>query len=206
MKCQLYYILVNNNIGNRRFVYIDEAQDLSLSEIFFIRKCNVVKVGQDIIYPVVELFGDVNQVISPIGITDWDNIDFINKIFYLDENFRNSNQIISYCNTYLPYKMKELGIYIEDVCECRDIKELFSKNHYSQGASFIVKDDVTRTSLNEALVIGGYSMCNNLIYTVKEAKGLEFKEIVVFVGGMTDNEKYIAFTRALNKLTVVFSF
>lgn len=49
-------------------------------------------------------------------------------------------------------------------------------------------------------------MCNNLIYTVKEAKGLEFKEIVAFVGGMTDNEKYIAFTRALNKLTIVFSF
>lgn len=206
LKCQLYYILVNNSIGTRRFVYIDEAQDLSCSEIFFIRKCNVVKVGQDTIYPVVELFGDVNQVISPSGIKDWKNINFINKIFYLDENFRNSNQIISYCNTHLPYKMKELGIYIEDVCECRNIKELFSKNHYLQGASFIVKDDVARTSLKEALVIGGYSMCNNLIYTVKEAKGLEFKEIVAFVGGMTDNEKYIAFTRALNKLTIVFSF
>lgn len=206
LKCQLYHILVNGNIGARRFIYIDEAQDLNSNEIIFIRECNIIKAGHNITYPVVELFGDVNQVISPIGIKDWENINFTNKIFYLDENFRNSNQIISYCNTHLPYKMKELGVYIEDVCECRNTKELFSEKHYSQGASFIVKDDIVRTGLRDVLVNSGHFACNNLIYTVKEAKGLEFKEIVVFVSGMTDNEKYIAFTRALNKLTVVLSF
>ena len=33
-------------------------------------------------------------------------------------------------------------------------------------------------------------------YTVKSVKGLEFKEIFVFDSEMTDNEKYISYTRA----------
>lgn len=36
------------------------------------------------------------------------------------------------------------------------------------------------------------------VYTVKSVKGLEFKEIFVFDRGMCDNEKYIAYSRALD--------
>ena len=42
-----------------------------------------------------------------------------------------------------------------------------------------------------------------VIYTVKEVKGLEFKEIYVFDRDMTDNEQYIAYTRALVKLNII---
>lgn len=42
-------------------------------------------------------------------------------------------------------------------------------------------------------------------YTVKSVKGLEFKEIFVFDSEMTDNEKYISYTRALSKLNVIHS-
>ena len=41
------------------------------------------------------------------------------------------------------------------------------------------------------------------VYTVLEVKGLEFKEVFVFDRGMTDNEKYISYTRPLSKLTVI---
>ena len=49
------------------------------------------------------------------------------------------------------------------------------------------------------------SVKNTIVYTVKEAKGLEFSKVAVFDSGMTDNEKYVAYTRALSKLVVVRS-
>ena len=41
------------------------------------------------------------------------------------------------------------------------------------------------------------------IYTVKEVKGLEFQEVITVDRDMTENEKYISYTRALMKLTVI---
>ena len=41
----------------------------------------------------------------------------------------------------------------------------------------------------------------NLI-TIDTAKGLEFKSVIVLSGRMTNNEKYIAYTRALDELFV----
>ena len=38
--------------------------------------------------------------------------------------------------------------------------------------------------------------------TVYESKGLEFTAVVAALTGMTDNEKYIACTRALKELAV----
>jgi superfamily I DNA/RNA helicase len=41
------------------------------------------------------------------------------------------------------------------------------------------------------------------ILTVENAKGLEFETVYVMPDGMSRNEKYIAFTRALNELIIV---
>lgn len=38
--------------------------------------------------------------------------------------------------------------------------------------------------------------------TVKSAKGLEFNTVIAVSGSMTGNEKYITYTRALDKLIV----
>lgn len=43
------------------------------------------------------------------------------------------------------------------------------------------------------------------IITVKEAKGLELKEVIVIDCQMNDNEKYVAYTRALVKLSIIKS-
>ena len=40
-------------------------------------------------------------------------------------------------------------------------------------------------------------------YNVKEVKGLEFDIAFVILEGMSDNEEYISYTRALNKLYIV---
>ena len=41
------------------------------------------------------------------------------------------------------------------------------------------------------------------VFTVEEAKGLEFEYVVSFVNGMSSNEKYISFTRTLTGLSIV---
>ena len=39
--------------------------------------------------------------------------------------------------------------------------------------------------------------------TINQVKGLEFDSVIVFDDEMTENEKYIAYTRALNELYIV---
>ena len=39
--------------------------------------------------------------------------------------------------------------------------------------------------------------------SVFESKGLEFSAVAVYDKGMTENEKYIAYTRALRELAVI---
>ena len=39
--------------------------------------------------------------------------------------------------------------------------------------------------------------------SVYESKGLEFSSVVVIDEGLSDGEKYIAYTRALNELAVI---
>ena len=39
--------------------------------------------------------------------------------------------------------------------------------------------------------------------TISQVKGIEFDSVIVFDNDMTENEKYIAYTRALNELYIV---
>ena len=68
---------------------------------------------------------------------------------------------------------------------------------------FVVKDDYAATDLTELL--SQTEITDYEIYTVKTVKGLEFKEVYVFDAGMTLNEKYISYTRALVTLNVIKS-
>ena len=41
------------------------------------------------------------------------------------------------------------------------------------------------------------------VMSVYESKGLEFSAVAVYDKGMTENEKYIAYTRALRELAII---
>ena len=41
------------------------------------------------------------------------------------------------------------------------------------------------------------------VLTASQAKGLEFETVFVILEGMTENEKYVAITRALNELIII---
>lgn len=183
------YLVKGNVFIRSNYIFIDEAQDLSIAEIELINKVN-----GDVIF---NLFGDVQQTVNNYGITEWKSISFINKMFYLNENFRNSDQIVEYCNANLPVAMQAIGVRTDDVNILDKIEDLSTLDE----CVFIAKNEYAKLDLLSALK--NRSNLNYKIYSIKEVKGLEFKEICVFDAGMTENEKYIAYTRALIKLNIV---
>lgn len=202
--CQ--YLLNNREVGRYHYIYIDEAQDLSATELELIYKINSKSESygefHTVTSPVMNVFGDVNQTVTAHGLASWDILDFIKTQYTLNENFRNTNQIIEYCNRNLPFQMKKIGVDMDAVYEFNTFDEA---RRWSQdihkNTVLIVKDEYAKADLEKALERRGIS--SNDIYTVKAAKGLEFKRVCVFDRDMTENERYIAYTRALAKLFVV---
>ena len=58
-------------------------------------------------------------------------------------------------------------------------------------------------SYNDLTQKGKISRTKINVMTVYESKGLEFTSVAVAPQGMTDSERYIAFTRALNELAII---
>ena len=192
------YLSYGSIPATSKYIFIDEAQDLSPAEFELITKINTKND-----YPVINAFGDVNQTISSHGIYNWNNQTIITNVFQLTENFRNPNQITRYCNRNLPFKMKEIGVDMEEVSVYKDWQQFLNNKDIISGYTFIVKDDYFKLDLLH--LIDKTIKKDVLVYTVKEVKGFEFKEIIVVDTDMTDNEKYISYTRALKKLNVILS-
>ena len=213
-------------------LFVDEAQDLSLSELELIYKVNshveVVndpsetvdyirdidgnmvlakpdsrRLQQRLHTPRMNVFGDINQMITEHGIRSWDDVHFVSERYELAENFRNTNQIVDFCNKHLPVTMQSVGVDMDAVLRYDSLENLGRKDArgIKSGGIYVVKDDYAvadLTYLLRTMEISEYS-----IYTVKSVKGLEFREVIVFDRDMSANEKYIAYTRALAKLTVI---
>lgn len=185
-----------------RCVFVDEAQDLSLAEIELIHKLNVDRTRERE-NPAMNLFGDVHQMITKHGISSWSEISLIPTVYELNDNFRNTNQIIEYCKTYLPesMRMKQLGVDLGPVNVFDGLEKAVNSIKRSDNKVFIVKDDYVLNSLNAYFVDLGIR--DYTIYTVKSVKGLEFKDVYVIDIGMSPQEKYISYTRALANLSVI---
>ena len=180
-----------------KYIFVDEAQDLSVSELELISKLSAKKNA-----PIMNLFGDTNQVISTHGIKKWSDIDFISELYTLEENFRNTNQVVDYCNNNLIVKMVKIGVDMQPVNEYNDLQAAIrATKTILNNAVFIVKDDYAVKDLTELLA--STEISNYEIYTVKNVKGLEFKEVFIFETNMSHNEKYISYTRALVQLNVI---
>ena len=193
---QLYfaYLLGGSIVGTKKYLFVDEAQDLSPAEINLLQKANSIQSKS-----ICNLFGDVNQVISNYGVEDWSRFDFIDARFELDENFRNTNQIIDYCAEKIHLQMKPVGVSMNPVKEFFSIDNMISDNISEK--VFIVKDEYDMQNLVKFL--NDKDISDYKVFEVKEVKGLEFKQVIVFDEDMSRNEKYIAYTRALIQLYIV---
>ena len=155
------------------------------------------------------------------GITSWSDLYSIITTPVersLKKNYRNRNNIIDYCNTkifentfYSP-NMECIGLTGGSV-EYIDIMEL-ENNALSNPCPpnrrwailiprIMEKDSIKQLVSSNQLVIDKIDPGFISIMYVDEIKGFEFEKVFIIKDGMTENELYIAATRALEKLVIV---
>ena len=193
------------------FINIDEAQDLSIAEYRLLKEI----LGQNCVF---NLYGDVNQLVySYKGINDWEEIQEIidSQLYFLNENYRNTIQITEYCNNEFEAEIFPIGISGKDVEE-KDINQASNyilskiKLDVNKRNAIIYRSGVKSIKSElEKLLPKTYVSWDKIddkkisIITVEQAKGIEFDNVVVVADQMTTNERYIAYTRALEELVVV---
>ena len=184
-------------------VFVDEFQNYSSFEI------NCLKSSFKV--PVFNLYGDYDQRIEDKGVDLRGNISSIlsPNTYNINVNYRNARQITEYINSAVYKNMQSIGIdgcVIENELAdctfeikdrtaviCKDIKltNVFLKR-------YIDSAEINDVSKSHELVDNKFALM-----TVADCKGLEFDTVYVFDYGMNDNEKYVAYTRALDNLIVI---
>lgn len=182
------------------YVFVDEGQDVSACEYALIRKINPKAA--------FNVFGDVAQNVTPWrGIKSWENTfpDF--SLYGLNQNYRNTNQVVEFVANRLGLNMQSIGYDGPAVVRIKPkgINAFFKdkKGLKALICSEKTKEEFLRKSYNDLRVKGKVSRSKINIMTVYESKGLEFTAVAVVEEGLSDSEKYIAYTRALNDLAVV---
>ena len=180
------------------FVFVDEAQDISPAEYAVLKTVNERAA--------FNVFGDLKQNITPYrGIKDWAQLGF--KEYDLKLNYRNTNQIVDFVSGNLGIDMQSIGFdgtAVEKI-DTRSVTKYFSDKN---GLCAVITSEsnlekYTRKAYNVLRDTGRISKTKINIMTVYESKGLEFTAVAVADADMTENEKYIAYTRALKNLAVI---
>lgn len=178
-----------------KYMFIDEMQDYSNLEI-----TNIINLEKN---PNINLYGDINQNILPYipkkTIEELKNLIKTNKrnndvVYYeLLQNYRNTRQITDYCNSFLETKMDPMGINSDEVIENINVKDIPKsiKENYSNEYVVLTNDSKIKKELPEYEVL-----------TIKDAKGLEFSKVIVVDINLNSIERYVGFTRTLDKLVV----
>lgn len=201
------------NSGTNTLICIDEGQDLCPNEYRLIKSIN----GERTIF---NIYGDTNQLLkSNRGISEWKAIQGIvesPREFVLNENFRNTNQITQFCNENFKMSVAQTGVDGRKVSEIirNKFEETLSGLSVNEERIAILlpravrkKDyiDLDQLPMQVRDVIGDQIGNGRICVSyVDEVKGIEFDIVYVVANGMSNNEKYIAYTRALSELTIVF--
>ncbi len=182
------------------YVFVDEGQDISPCEYALLRKINKKAA--------FNIFGDVAQNVTPFrGVQSWGEVFPTFAVYTLNQNYRNTNQIVGYVAQSLRLNMQSIGYDGPQVkrIQPRGISGFFKDK---KGLKAIIcskekKGEYLRKSYNDILEKGRVSPSKINIMTVYESKGLEFTSVVVVEEGMSAGERYIAYTRALNELAII---
>ena len=182
------------------YVFVDEGQDVSPCEYELLRKINK-KASFNI-------FGDIAQNVTPWrGIKDWRETFPEHEIYGLTQNYRNTNQIVEFVSDTLHLNMQSIGYDGPAVqkISARNINAFFKEKKGLKAiiCAECVKEKYLRKSYNDLTEKGKISRSKINIMSVYESKGLEFTSVVVVDEGLSESERYIAYTRALNELAVI---
>ena len=182
------------------YVFVDEGQDISPCEYELLRKINK-KASFNI-------FGDIAQNVTPWrGIADWNAYFPDYALYELNQNYRNTNQIVTYVAKNLGIDMQSIG-YDGPSVEKINAKGINAFFKDKKGLKAIIcaeseKANWIKKSYNSLQEKGKVSRSKINIMSVYESKGLEFTSVIVIPKGMSKSEKYIAFTRALKELAIL---
>lgn len=177
-------------------VFVDEGQDLSASEYALLRE-----IHSDAAFNV---FGDLKQNVTPWrGMKSWS----AENVYELDRNYRNTNEIVEYVSGLLDIDMSPIGLHGEEVAhiKTRQVSGFFKEK---QGLKAVIAKEeylplFSKRGYKLLSASGKISKTKINVMSVYESKGLEFSAVAVYDKGMTENEKYIACTRALRELAIV---
>lgn len=198
--CSICQLLGKKLTPAHSFVFVDEAQDISAGEYDLIRAVN--KNAH------FNLFGDIEQNVTPWrGVRDWGKTfpDF--EIFTLNQNYRNTNQIVEFVASTLKVDMRPIGFdgpKVEKITP-REISRFFKDK---KGLNAVIcserdREKYLRKAYHDMREKGRVSKTKINFMSVYESKGLEFSAVAVIPSGMSAGERYIAYTRALKDLAVV---
>ena len=198
----LLYIHTGKSGWRKEYIFIDEFQDFSAIELKLIKN----------MYPdsVINLFGDVKQCINVKGISDISAIPselYDDKPEFINENYRNARQITEYVNQ--TYEMNMLPVGLDGIqCTVENIPEIRISED-DRVAIIVANQDISMNEYKKSVEMNFYVDSRQIvrgIYNVipiSLAKGLEFEKVIVFQKGMTENEFYVACTRAITELYVI---
>ncbi len=182
------------------YVFVDEGQDISSCEYALLRKINKKAA--------FNVFGDIAQNVTPWrGVSAWEQAFQDYPVYTLNQNYRNTNQIVDFVANTLAIDMQAIG-YDGAAVSYIDSRRINAFFKDKKGLKAIIcsektKHDFMKKSYNDLGAKGKVSRSKINIMTVYESKGLEFGSVVVVDEGMSQSEKYIAYTRALSELAVV---
>lgn len=196
--CQILVKLGYNLSPKHSFVFIDEAQDISPAEYAVLRKVNDRAV--------FNIFGDLKQNITPYrGVRDWSLLGY--DAYTLGLNYRNTNQIVEFVADRLGIDMHPIGLNGDEVerIQRRSVTGWLSEKNGLKAVICAPQsfEAYCKKSYNIIGKTGKISKTKINIMTVYESKGLEFTAVAVADEGMSDNEKYVAYTRALKHLAII---
>ena len=179
-------------------VFVDEGQDISEGEYALLK---TIHSGA-----AFNVFGDLKQNITPWrGMKSWQPLG--ENIYTLDQNYRNTNEIVAYVSEVLDADMKPIGLEGAPVERLR-MRQLAAFFREKQGLKAVIAREehlplFERRGFRRLAADGSFSRTSVNVMSVFESKGLEFSAVAVYDRDMTENEKYIACTRALRELAIV---
>ena len=194
-QCKLYLLLTAYCyvLGKPSFtdaLFIDEGQDYFFNEYKLLAECTRA---------IVNVFGDTNQ--QPVrerGLGDFNKLDGLWDIkhYALNENYRNAREITEFVNDLLGMSVTSLGLDGGEVdrISTSDIGDLGAFGDDRVAVIYSPTDKSTETYLRSFVP-------PEMLYTVVQCKGMEYERVYA-CGSMTDEEKYIAYTRALQSLCI----
>ena len=205
--CLLYYLMALTKkygaiVHDSSFLFIDEFQNYSPFELQCIRGAFEK--------PAINLYGDFDQQIEDKGSTLREELNsLISPVNYtINVNYRNARQITDYINKAVHKNMHSIGVD-------GGVTEIDLKNCHFQinNRTAIIAKNVrlAKTALanvdvgliNDISVSGELREGKITLISVLDCKGLEFDTVYVLNFGMSENEKYVAYTRALDTLIVI---